>query len=43
VGKSYVLFDSFNSFFVMEGETLGDNHEQAVAIVRPYADAGATW
>ena len=28
---------------VMEGETPGDNHEQAVAIVRPYADAGATW
>jgi len=28
---------------VMEGETPGDNHEQAAAIVRPYADAGATW
>ena len=28
---------------VMEGETPGDNPEQAAAIVRPYADAGATW
>lgn len=28
---------------VMEGETPGDNHEQAAAIVRPYANAGATW
>ena len=28
---------------VMEGETPGDNYEQAAAIVRPYVDAGATW
>jgi alkanesulfonate monooxygenase SsuD/methylene tetrahydromethanopterin reductase-like flavin-dependent oxidoreductase (luciferase family) len=28
---------------VTEGETPGDDREQAAAIVRPYADAGATW
>jgi Luciferase-like monooxygenase len=28
---------------VMEGETPGDNREQAMEIVRPYADAGITW
>jgi Luciferase-like monooxygenase len=28
---------------VMEGETPGDDHEQAAAIVRPWADAGVTW
>lgn len=28
---------------VMEGETPGDQHEQAHEIVRPYVDAGATW
>ncbi len=28
---------------VMEGETPGDNREQAATIVRPYAEAGSTW
>lgn len=28
---------------VTEGETPGDDPERAAAIVRPYADAGATW
>ena len=28
---------------VMEGETPGDDHEQAAAIVRPWAEAGVTW
>ncbi len=28
---------------VWEGETPGDNHEQAVSIVRPWAEAGTTW
>jgi hypothetical protein len=28
---------------VMEGETPGDNREQAAEIVRPYAEAGSTW
>jgi hypothetical protein len=28
---------------VQEGETPGDDIEQARAIVRPYAEAGATW
>ena len=28
---------------VWEGETPGENHEQAVSIVRPWAEAGATW
>ena len=28
---------------VVEGETPGDNPEEAQAIVQPYADAGATW
>jgi alkanesulfonate monooxygenase SsuD/methylene tetrahydromethanopterin reductase-like flavin-dependent oxidoreductase (luciferase family) len=28
---------------VWEGETPGDNYEQASAIVRPWAEAGATW
>jgi hypothetical protein len=28
---------------VQEGETPGDDLEQARAIVRPYAEAGATW
>ena len=28
---------------VTEGETPGDDRERAAAIVRPYADAGATW
>jgi hypothetical protein len=28
---------------VMEGKTPGDDHEQAAAIVRPWAEAGATW
>ena len=28
---------------VWEGETPGEDHEQAVSIVRPWAEAGATW
>jgi hypothetical protein len=28
---------------VMEGETPGDDPAQAAAIVRPFAEAGATW
>ncbi len=28
---------------IMEGETPGDDPEQAAAVVRPWADAGATW
>jgi hypothetical protein len=28
---------------VMEGETPGDNPEEATSIVRPWAEAGATW
>jgi alkanesulfonate monooxygenase SsuD/methylene tetrahydromethanopterin reductase-like flavin-dependent oxidoreductase (luciferase family) len=28
---------------VVEGETPGDNREKATAIVRPFAEAGATW
>jgi alkanesulfonate monooxygenase SsuD/methylene tetrahydromethanopterin reductase-like flavin-dependent oxidoreductase (luciferase family) len=28
---------------IMEGETPGDDREQAAATVRPWADAGATW
>ncbi len=28
---------------VLEGDTPGDDVEQASAIVRPYAEAGATW
>jgi len=28
---------------IMEGETPGDDHEKAAAIIRPWADAGATW
>ena len=28
---------------VMEGETPGDDHAQAAAIIRSWADAGATW
>ncbi len=28
---------------VVEGETPGDDPEQAASIVRPYADAGVTW
>ena len=28
---------------VLEGETPGDNHEQATAIVQLYAEAGVTW
>jgi hypothetical protein len=28
---------------VMEGETPGENREQAATIVRPYAEAGSTW
>ncbi len=28
---------------VMEGETPGDNREQASKIIRPYVDAGITW
>jgi alkanesulfonate monooxygenase SsuD/methylene tetrahydromethanopterin reductase-like flavin-dependent oxidoreductase (luciferase family) len=33
-----ILFD-----IVVEGETLGDNPEQAAAIVHPFAEAGVTW
>jgi hypothetical protein len=32
------LFD-----IIMEGETPGDNYEQAASIVRPFAEAGASW
>jgi hypothetical protein len=28
---------------VLEGDTPDDDHEQAAAVVRPYAEAGATW
>ena len=28
---------------IWEGETPGDNREEAAATVRPWADAGATW
>ncbi len=28
---------------VWEGETPGDDHEQAAAIVRPWVEAGITW
>ncbi|GHO57104.1 hypothetical protein KSB_55790 [Ktedonobacter robiniae] len=28
---------------IWEGETPGDDAEQAAAIVRPWAEAGATW
>jgi len=28
---------------VMEGQTPGENREQAAAIVRPFSEAGATW
>lgn len=28
---------------VMEGETSGDDPEQALSVVRPWAEAGATW
>jgi len=28
---------------VLEGETPGDNAEQAASIIRPYAEAGVTW
>ncbi|MCA1670090.1 MAG: LLM class flavin-dependent oxidoreductase, partial [Thermomicrobia bacterium] len=28
---------------VMEGRTPGDEPERAAAIVRPFAEAGATW
>ncbi len=28
---------------VLEGDTPGDDAEQAAAVVRPYAEAGATW
>lgn len=29
--------------FIQEGVTPGDNHERAVAIVQPWAEAGVTW
>jgi hypothetical protein len=28
---------------VMEGETPGDDHTRANAIIQPFAEAGATW
>ena len=28
---------------VMEGETPGDDHEKAISIVQPFAEAGVTW
>ena len=28
---------------VWEGETPAEDHEQAISIVRPWADAGVTW
>lgn len=28
---------------VVEGETPGDDHQKAVAVVQPYVEAGATW
>ena len=44
--KTYIAEQrSQNTSFdiVLEGETPGDNREQATAIVQPYADAGVTW
>lgn len=44
--KMYITEQRFQNIpfdIVLEGETPGDNREQAIAVVQPYADAGVTW
>jgi hypothetical protein len=41
VGENREEDDTFD--IVREGQTLGEDPRQAASIVRPYAEAGATW